>query len=113
MQKRLAELEQEKRISPCPPVIAGGALVIPQGLLNRLMGMGNVGGLFGKDRKAIEMAAMKAVMEREADGGFLPRDVSAQNVGYDIESVIPEEQRGRGPCLRFIEVKGRQKARPP
>ncbi len=109
MQKRLAELEQEKRISPCPPVIAGGALVIPQGLLNRLMGMGNVGGLFGKDRKAIEMAAMKAVMEREADGGFLPRDVSAQNVGYDIESVIPEEQRGRGPCLRFIEVKGRQK----
>ena len=30
-------------------------------------------------------------------------------MGYDIESVIPEEQRGRGPCLRFIEVKGRQK----
>ena len=31
------------------------------------------------------------------------------NVGYDIESTIPFEKRDGGPCLRFIEVKGRQK----
>lgn len=109
MQKRLAELEQEKHVSPCPPVIVGGALIIPQGLLNKLMGLPNTGALFGVNRTAIELAAMNAVMQREQVHGYIPRDVSKQNVGYDIESTIPIEKRGGGPCLRFIEVKGRQK----
>lgn len=109
MQRRLAELEQEKKVSPCSPVIVGGALVIPLGLLNKLLGRPNAGELFGADRTAIEMAAMRAVMNREMAGGFVPKDVSKQNVGYDIESVIPENQRKGGPCLRFIEVKGRRK----
>lgn len=109
MQKRLAELEQEKKVSPCPPVIVGGALVIPLGLLNKITGRPNTGSLFGVDRVAIEKAAMNAVISRERERGFTPRDVSAENVGYDIESVIPEARRGGGPCLRFIEVKGRQK----
>lgn len=109
MQRRLAELEQEKKISPCPPVIVGGALIIPLGLLNRLMGRPNVGSLFGANRAAIERAAMNAVTRRELEGGFVPRDVSAENVGYDIESTIPESRRNGGSCLRFIEVKGRQK----
>jgi len=38
MQKRLAELEQEKHIYALPPVIVGGAVVIPHGLLDKLMG---------------------------------------------------------------------------
>ena len=109
MQKRLAELEQEKKVSPKPPVIAGGALIIPMGLRNRLLGIPNAGSLFGKDRAAIEQAAMNAVLQREAERGFAPRNVSSQNVGYDIESTIPVPQRHGGPCLRFIEVKGRQK----
>lgn len=109
MQKRLAELEQEKKVSPKPPVIAGGALIIPMGLRNRLLGIPNAGSLFGKDRAAIEQAAMNAVLRRESERGFAPRDVSSQNVGYDIESIIPVPQRHGGPCLRFIEVKGRQK----
>jgi hypothetical protein len=41
-------------------------------------------------------------MEAERRLGFLPRDVSADKNGYDIESAIPGEGR-----LRFIEVKGR------
>lgn len=109
LQKRLQELEQEKRVSPCSPVIRGGALIIPQGLLNKLQGIPNTGSLFGQNRSAIENAAMDAVTQREIAGGFTPRDVSAENVGYDIESVIPFERRHGGPCLRFIEVKGRQK----
>ena len=109
MQKRLAELEQEKKVSPKPPVIAGGALIIPMGLRNRLLGIPNAGSLFGKDRAAIEQAAMNAVLRRESERGFAPRDVSSQNVGYDIESIIPVPQRHGGPCLRFIEVKGRSK----
>ena len=31
MQKRLTELEAEKRISAMPPIIVGGAIVIPEG----------------------------------------------------------------------------------
>ena len=109
MQRRLAELEQEKKVSPCPPVIVGGALVIPLGLINKIMGRPNAGHLFGINRSAIEKAAMQAVTQRELARGFMPRDVSADNVGYDIESVIPESKRNGGHCLRFIEVKGRHK----
>ena len=109
MKRRLDELEQEKRISPCSPVIMGGVLVIPLGLLNRLMGRPNAGSLFGQDRAAIEHAAMNAVMQREVYYGYAPVDVSAQNVGYDIESSIPLAWRDGTQCLRFIEVKGRRK----
>jgi hypothetical protein len=45
---------------------------------------------------------MAAVMRAETDAGFEPRDVSAQNLGYDIES--RDNPTGR---LRYIEVKGR------
>ena len=110
MQKRLAELEQEKHISALPPVIVGGAVVIPQGLVDKLMGRP---ALFGEDaaaRRRIELAAMKAVMDVERTLGFAPTDVSAQNRGYDIESKIPDELRDAdGTTLRFIEVKGRAK----
>jgi hypothetical protein len=41
-------------------------------------------------------------MEAERRLGFVPRDVSDQNLGYDVESAIP----GTG-LLRFVEVKGR------
>ena len=39
--KRLDELEQEAQLSPLPPVVVGGALVIPAGLLVRLKGQRN------------------------------------------------------------------------
>ena len=59
-------------------------------------------------RREIELAAMRAVMDIEASLGYEPRDVSASKVGYDVESLIPQEMRGKD-CepLRFIEVKGR------
>jgi SNF2 family DNA or RNA helicase len=110
MQKRLAELEAEKRISAMPPVIVGGAIVIPRGLLNELMGQGDTFTIDAKARKAVELAAMKAVMDIEASLGFIPMDVSGAKVGYDVESKIPKERRGKeGSTLRFIEVKGRAK----
>src|SRR5438105_15614134 len=45
---------------------------------------------------------MEAVMQAERQLGYLPRAVSAEKCGYDIESAIP----GTGK-LRFIEVTGR------
>ena len=110
MQERLAEIERERRISPMPPVITGGALVIPKGLLYKLMPE-QTQELFSQgDKKTIEMAAMKAVMEIEKELGYTPKDVSATKCGYDVESFVPETLRGPdGNVLRFVEVKGRAK----
>lgn len=107
LQKRLADLDCEKMISAMPPVVMGGALIIPRGLMNKLTGT-QVPHLFAQgDKKAVEMAAMHAVEAIEKRMGFTPRDVSAENCGYDIESKIPEQLTNGGATLRFIEVKGR------
>ncbi|WP_018214272.1 helicase-related protein [Desulfitobacterium hafniense] len=108
MQKRLAELEAEKLISAMPPVVVGGALVIPRGLLNKLTGKPDTFTADALARRTIELAAMKAVMDIETSLGFIPRDVSASKCGYDVESQIPQDKRDAdGHTLRFIEVKGR------
>jgi hypothetical protein len=101
LQKRLAELEQERRLSPSPPVVLGAALVVPVGLLNRLKGAAAVP-TFAHETAESERRAMEAVMAAERGLGYEPRDVSAENQGYDLESGVP--QTGR---LRFLEVKGR------
>lgn len=108
LQKRMVELEQERQISPLPPVVIGGALVVPLGVLKRLAPHQYTtirpldGGPSYEDRQRIELAAMQAVMAAERQLGFEPRDVSEEKCGYDIESRVP----GQGK-LRFIEVKGR------
>lgn len=111
MQNRLAELDRERMISPMPPIITGGALIIPRGLLHNLM-TPTAPGLFGYgDRQAIEYAAMNAVIQIEVANGFRPKDVSATKCGYDVESFVPESMRNRlqAYALRMIEVKGRAK----
>jgi hypothetical protein len=100
LQKRLAELEQERKLSPLPPVVIGGALVVPLGLLAKLQGRDVP--TFARETKRVEALAMRAVMRAEESLGFSPRDVSKQKLGWDIESSVP----GTGK-LRFIEVKGR------
>jgi hypothetical protein len=108
--KRLGELEKEKVLSPAPPLIVGGALVIPKGLLSKLTGnTTDAQGLFGQDKKTIEYAAMDAVMKIERSLGFVPIDVSDKKCGYDVESGRPEELSKVSSALRFIEVKGRAK----
>ena len=109
MQKRLAELESEKMISAMPPIIVGGALIIPQGLLSKIIKPSSSGTEISEaaDRKAIENIAMDAVINIEKELGFVPKDVSAEKCGYDVESYVPEERRQKNSCLRFIEVKGR------
>ena len=103
LQKRIAELEQERKLSPLPPVVIGGALVVPAGLLRKLGGCSSVPASFGpKDTQRVEQLAMDAVTEAERRLGHEPRDVSADKCGYDIESV-----HGETGHLRFLEVKGR------
>jgi superfamily II DNA or RNA helicase len=104
LQKRLAELEQERRLSPLPPVVLGGALIVPAGLVLGLMGpqAGQTAEDFPAETAESERRAMEAVMDTERRLGFVPRDVSDLKVGYDIESAVPNTG-----LLRFIEVKGR------
>ncbi len=90
------------------PVVVGGVLVVPQGLLNRLTGQSDTpsAAQFAHEAARIERIAMETIMQAELAIGFgyIPRDVSVDKCGYDIESRIP----GTGK-LRFIEVKGRVK----
>jgi len=102
LQRRMEDLQQERRISPLPPNVIGGALIVPAGLLMRLNG-GQSTALHAKETKRVEMVAMQAVIAAEQGLGFAPRDVSADKCGYDIESRDP----AGGLRLRFIEVKGR------
>jgi hypothetical protein len=101
LQKRMTELAGERLLSPAPPLVIGGALVVPIGLLNKLKGA-NQPPTFAHNTKESEMKAMRAVMEIERNLGNLPVDVSRQKIGYDIESKGAKTDR-----LRFIEVKGR------
>ena len=107
LQKRMAELEAERQISALPPVIAGGAVVLPLGLVLQLRGAEDTFAADADARRRVELAAMEAVMAYERSLGYEPRDVSAQNVGYDVESIIPRHLRMENQSLRLIEVKGR------
>lgn len=109
MQKRLAEIDTERMISAMPPVIVGGSLVIPKGLLHILTHQPEPDTFSQGDRQAVEYAAMKAVMDIEIRLGNTPVDVSAAKCGYDVESKIPEHIRAYARALRMIEVKGRRK----
>jgi hypothetical protein len=103
LQKRLTELEQERKLSPQPPVVIGGALVVPAGLLERLRGdRTDSSDAFARETARVERIAMVAVMEAERRLGHQPRDVSAARCGYDVESTV-----AGGGRLRLIEVKGR------
>ena len=111
MQTRLAEIEKERQISSMPPIITGGALVIPKGLLHKLMPTQDAVDFGHGDRQAVEHAAMNAVIQIEKHMGYRPSDVSAAKCGYDVESFVPENMRERleAYALRLIEVKGRTK----
>jgi hypothetical protein len=104
LQKRLAELEQERKLSPLPPNVTGGCLVIPFGLLCRLgaASINDTPTATAIETEHSERLAMDAVMDAERNLGNVPKDVSAEKLGYDIESAVPGSGR-----LRFIEVKGR------
>ncbi|MFD1443979.1 helicase-related protein [Thermoactinomyces vulgaris] len=103
LKNRIEELDQELHLSNQMPIVIGGALIVPKGLLEKIRGdRQDQQQRFAKETKRVEQIAMEAVMEAERSLGYEPRDVSAMKLGYDIESRIPETGQ-----LRFIEVKGR------
>lgn len=95
------------------PVVLGGALVVPIGLLRKLRGepAPDAAAAFSADpeaRSRIEQFAMNAVRRFEESRGCRTVDVSAQKCGWDITSYPPAVD-GKQLEARHIEVKGRVK----
>ena len=103
LQKRMDELKLEKQIAPLPPVVMGGLLIVPAGLLAAMKGgTASTVPVSVADTQASAAKARAVIMQIERDLGFVPTDRETEKLGYDIESRVP----GTGK-LRFIEVKGR------
>ncbi len=107
LEQRKRELEVMKNVVSCTPVVVGGALVIPQGLLDQRQGKET----FCVDaaaRARVEQVAMNAVMVHERGLGHQVRDVSADKCGWDVTAQPPMVD-GKLADPRHIEVKGRAK----
>lgn len=105
LQKRLAELKRDAQISPRPPVVLGGLLVVPRRLIEEMAGRPTPSATVGPDTQEVAARARAIVMETERRLGFEPTDRELERLGYDIESRVPATG-----TLRFIEVKGRRSA---
>jgi hypothetical protein len=106
LDKRLAELEKERHLSAQPPLIIGGALVVPSALLMAIPDV-DEDGLTTDQRKQIDSLAMAKVLETERRLGREPRAMPHENPGYDIESRAAD-----GGQLLFVEVKGKVVGKP-
>lgn len=108
LNQRMRELESMKSVVSSTPVVIGGALVIPKGLLAQCKGETT----FCADaaaRSRIEMVAMNAVMNVERQFGYDVKDVSAEKCGWDVTARPPVNPDGSLKPDRHIEVKGRAK----
>lgn len=104
LKSRMERLKNERHLKAQPLSVISCARVIPLPLLQKLAGHPQPAEHAAETRQS-ELTAMEAVMAAERKLGFVPRDVSADKCGYDIESADPSSHEH----LRFIEVKGRAK----
>lgn len=102
LEKRLGEIAAERQLAPLPPVVLGGLLVVPTGLIAEMAGRRTEEMRRVADTQAAAARARAKVMAVERDLGFEPVDRELEKLGYDVESRVPGTGR-----LRFIEVKGR------
>ena len=111
LDRRRAELQTLRHVTSATPLVLGGAVVIPQGLLCKLRGDSAPVGTFSQDasaRRRIEEIAMRAVTLAEEARGHRVRNVASQKCGWDLTSYPPMEG-GKQLEPRHIEVKGRAK----
>jgi len=106
-ESREKELLAMRHVISATPVILGGSLVIPAGLI--LQRKGQPGWTADAAARArVEQIAMRAVMNAERALGHDVIDVSAEKCGWDVTS-LPKALDGKLPPSRHIEVKGRAK----
>lgn len=85
------QIESEINLLLSLPKIIGAVAVLPKIPVDDIL----------KEDKEIEEIGMRVAMEFELAQGRNPKDVSAQNLGFDIRSKAPDES------FRYIEVKAR------
>lgn len=102
LEKRIEQLRLEGQISALPPVVLGGFVVVPAGLLSAMAGKTQPLTERSSDTQASAARARAVIMEVERGLGFEPVDREHEKLGYDVES--RDLNTGR---IRFLEVKGR------
>jgi superfamily II DNA or RNA helicase len=95
LKKRRDSLARRRVTSIQTPRVVGVAAVIP-GPVPKVMEQVPA----GRDKTAVEQAAMRVAMDYERAAGRTPVDVSKTGVGYDVRS------EGADGAVRYIEVKG-------
>lgn len=116
LENRKKELQSMRHVTNGTPIVLGGALIVPAGLVRKLRGEPApdpaTAAAFSADpaaRSRIELLAMNTVRAAEEARGYRVVDVSAQKCGWDLTSYPPADSDGRIPEPRHIEVKGRIK----
>lgn len=108
LKQRTQELNAMKNVVSSTPVVVGGALIIPQGLLAKRRGE-NTFCADAEARSIIEQRAMRRVIEAEQAMGHDVKDVSAEKCGWDITARPKPQSDGSIKPDRHIEIKGRSK----
>ena len=101
LERRLTDLTLDEELIAKPPAVSGGALVIPQGLLDKLFGRVPDPALIARNTALSERRAVNAVLAAERGLGRIPEEMPHNNPGYDIRSRTADDH------IVFIEVKGR------
>jgi hypothetical protein len=99
LSRRMAELDQEEQLQALPPVVVGGALVVPVDWFTP--SDVPVPGMHAQDTTWVDTTATGAVLLAERALGRNPEQMPHSNPGYDIRSRTADGH------LLFLEVKGR------
>ena len=113
-QRRLRELDAEADLANQPPTVVAAALIIPQGLLDRLGGVPPDPRL-PVNTEETDRRAVEAVKRIEEGLGRIPDEQPHNNPGFDILSLDPVtgiryfiEVKGHVPATSEIKVRARQ-----
>ena len=66
LSKRQHDIARERRLAPLPPVVLGGVLVVPIGLIHAITGKASVSARVAVDRQAVAARARAIIMEDRA-----------------------------------------------
>ena len=113
LQRRVSELQAERSLRALPPLVVGGALIVPAGLIRRLSGA-TASYKFSMSRTEVKRRAIKAVLAAEDRLGWhavTVNEAQRSYSGFDVRSRRPGLGGGMGE-LKFIQVKGRTAGAP-
>ncbi len=102
LKSRLAELDRDQQLSALPPVVVGGALVVPASMLAHLAGEMPAPADLAMDPTVVERRAVDAVTLLEIELGRAVTEMPRNHPGFDLRCVGADGE------VRFVEVKGRR-----